>query len=61
MKCSALISILNRDGWIVKRQNGSHMIMTHPIKPNILVVPNHGATEVGKGLANKLLKQAGLR
>jgi len=37
------------------------MTMAHPTKKNTLTVPYHGSKEVGKGLANKLLKEAGLR
>ena len=61
MKNSELLKILNRDGWVTKRQTGSHLIMTHPTKEGMLIFPNHGSAEVGKGLANKLLKQAGLK
>jgi predicted RNA binding protein YcfA (HicA-like mRNA interferase family) len=61
MKSSELIRILKKDGWIVIRQKGSHMIMQHPIKSNQLTVPNHGSLEVGTGLANKILKDAGLK
>lgn len=61
MKSSALLRILNRDGWVTKRQKGSHLIMTHPTKQGVLVVPDHGAAEVGKGLENSILKQAGLK
>lgn len=58
MKSSELLRILSQDGWTAKRQKGSHMIMTHPTNKEILVVPNHGSAEVGKGLASKILKQA---
>lgn len=61
MKSSELLRILNRDGWVTKRQTGSHLIMTHPTKAGTLIFPDHGSAEVGKGLANKLLKQAGLK
>ena len=61
MKCSELISILKRDGWFKVRQNGSHMIMEHHGKKGKIVMPNHGSKEVGKGLANKILKDAGIK
>lgn len=61
MKSSELIRILKKDGWIVMRQKGGHMIMQHPNKPKQLTVPNHGSQEVGTGLANKILKDAGLK
>lgn len=31
------------------------------LKPGQLVVPDHGSSEVGKGLENKILKAAGLK
>ncbi|WP_188815591.1 type II toxin-antitoxin system HicA family toxin [Hymenobacter cavernae] len=60
MKSSELLRKLERAGWYVTRQSGSHMIMRHPEKPGMLVVPSHGSAEVGKGLAAKILKEAGL-
>jgi predicted RNA binding protein YcfA (HicA-like mRNA interferase family) len=62
MKYSELLRLLQKDGWYILRQaKGSHLIMKHDIKPNLLTVPNHGAKEVGTGLANKILKDAGLK
>ena len=61
MKCKELIRLFMRDGWYVFRQSGSHMIMRHPKKEGQIVVPNHGASEVGAGLQNKILKDAGLK
>ena len=60
VKSSELIRILKKDGWFVTRQTGSHMMMQHPIKSGQIVVPYHGANEVGKGLEKKIKKQAGL-
>ena len=61
MKSSELVRKLKRNGWFVVRQKGSHMIMKHPVKPGQLVVPDHGRNEVGKGLANKIFKDAGIK
>ena len=61
MKSSELIRIVNRDGWYLVRQTGSHLIMQHPIKDGQIVVPNHGNQEIGKGLERKILKAAGLK
>lgn len=61
MKSSELIRNLTRDGWYKVRQKGSHFIMQHPDKDGQIVVPQYGNQEVGKGLANKILKQAGIK
>lgn len=61
MKSTELLRMVERAGWVVVRQEGSHRILKHPDRKNTLVVPFHAAKEVGKGLANKILKQAGLK
>jgi len=60
MKSSELIRLLRKDGWVVVRQSGSHMIMEHPTKKGPVVCPNHGIKEVGKGLELKIKKDAGI-
>ena len=61
MKCSELLKILAKDGWIVIRQKGSHLIMGHPIKKNRVVVPYHESKEVKKGTLSQILKDAELK
>lgn len=63
MKSSELLRVLARAGWVTIREGkGSHKILGHPDKPgNQLVCPDHGANEIGKGLALKILKKAGLK
>jgi len=52
--------LLQKDGWLVIRQSGSHMIMQHPTKKGQIVCPNHGSHEAGKGLEKKIKKDAGI-
>lgn len=61
MKSSELVRLLKRDGWFVVRHSGSHMIMMHPVKRERIVCPSHGSQEIGKGLENKIKKDAGLK
>jgi len=53
--------MLTQDGWYTVSQNGSHVKMRHSTKSGIIIFPNHGNSEVGKGLEKRLLKQAGIR
>jgi len=53
--------ILIRDGWYSVFQSGSHIKMRHDEKPEVLIFPNHGSQEVGKGLLTKIKKDAGLK
>lgn len=61
MKCSELLRILKDDGWFVVSQRGSHLKLKHDEKYGILIFPDHGSREVGKGLQNRILKDAGLK
>ena len=61
MKSNELLRLLFQDGWVSIRKRGSHHVMEHPMKKGVLIVPEHGSKEVGKGLANKILKAAGLK
>ena len=49
---------LERAGWFVARQKGSHVMMTKPAYQWTLSIPQH--TELGPGLLRKLIRQAGL-
>lgn len=55
-----MIKKLENDGWTLRGVRGSHHIFVHPVKPGHISVP-HPKSDLGKGLVNKLLKQAGLK
>jgi mRNA interferase HicA len=61
LKCSELYKILSRAGWYPVSQKGSHVKMMHDEKPGIIIFPNHGSQEIGKGLEKKILKDAGIQ
>jgi predicted RNA binding protein YcfA (HicA-like mRNA interferase family) len=61
MKCSQAFQWLLKDGWQVVSQKGSHVKLRHPNKQGVIIFPNHGSQELGKGLAKKLFKQAGIK
>ncbi len=61
MKCSELYRLLIKDGWYPISQKGSHVKMKHDTKSGLIIFPNHGIQEVGKGLEKKILKDAGLK
>ncbi len=61
MKCSELLRLLTKDGWMVVSTKGSHLKMKHPGKKGIIIFPDHEAREMGKGMEKKILKDAGLK
>lgn len=60
MKCSELYRLLIKDGLYPVSQSSSHVKLKHDKKPVIIIFPNHGSQEVGKGLEKKIRKDAGL-
>lgn len=50
MKCSHLYRLLIKAGWYPVSQKGSYVDMKHDLKPGLIVFPNHGSQEAGKGL-----------
>jgi len=61
MKCSELLRLLLKDGWIVVSTRGSHLKMKHPARHGIIIFPDHGSHEMGKGMEKKIRKEAGLK
>lgn len=52
-----IIKILQKLGYIQKRQTGSHLIMYHPTLKRIIPIPIH-TKELKKGLTKGIIKQA---
>ncbi|MCJ7448916.1 MAG: type II toxin-antitoxin system HicA family toxin [Bacteroidales bacterium] len=42
-------------------KKGSHLKMKHFHKPGIIIFPDHGSREMGKGMESKIRKDAGLK
>lgn len=62
MKTNEFIRLLKKHGcFFVRQAAGSHEVWKSSITGNEFVVPNHPAKEIGTGLANKILKQAGIK
>ncbi|NLA48048.1 MAG: type II toxin-antitoxin system HicA family toxin [Bacteroidales bacterium] len=53
--------MLTKDGWYPISQKGSHVKLKHNKKPGMIIFPNHGSQEAGKGLEKKIFKDAGLK
>lgn len=56
-KAREIVKILQKLGYIQKRQTGSHLIMYNPKLKKIIPVPIH-AKELKKGLVRGIIKQA---
>ena len=60
MNCKELIKLLEKDGWILRGSKGSHHVFNHPLKSGHITVP-HPKKDLGIGLVQKLIKQAGIK
>lgn len=61
MKARELVKLIEESGWVFVSQEGSHMKFRHSDFLYPIIVPNHGSRDLGKGLALRILRQAGLR
>ncbi len=60
MNSKELITALEKDGWVLRGSKGSHHVFEHPNKSGHITVP-HPKKDIGVGLVQKLLKQAGIQ
>jgi len=55
-----VLRALNRDGWFVSRQSGSHAILRHSTKQGRVTVPRHRARTLKLATVASIIHQAGL-
>ena len=60
MKGADLIKKIEQAGWVLRNVAGSHHVFRHPERGGHISVPRP-KKDLGAGLVNKLLKQAGLK
>ena len=60
MSSDELIRLLQEAGWRLARIRGDHHVFLHPNNPNNISVP-HPRRDLGKGIAHRLLRRAGLK
>ena len=60
MTVREVLRLLQRDGWEVHRQRGSHRQLRHPEKPGTVTVAGNMGSEVKKGTLRSICAQAGI-
>ena len=61
MKVSELLSLIEKDGWLIVRHRGSHRQFHHSNKSGTVTVAGKPSIDVPPGTLNSVLKQAGLK
>ena len=59
-KVGNVIKLLEKDGWRLARQNGSHRQFKHPDKPGLVTVAGKPSATIPKGTLGSIARQAGL-
>ena len=54
-----LVRFLRAQGFVEDRQTGSHLTLWHEERKVSVTVPGHTGCDVGRGLAVRILKDAG--
>ncbi len=61
MKVSAVLRMLQDDGWFLAATRGSHRQFKHAQKAGRVTVPGKPSDDLAPGTLNSILKQAGLK
>jgi predicted RNA binding protein YcfA (HicA-like mRNA interferase family) len=59
LSAEKIIRALEKAGFLIDRQRGSHVILKHPTRDLTTTVPKHG-NDVKRSLMKLILRQAGL-
>jgi len=55
-----VIQVLEKEGWNLDRQTGSHRQFRHPERPGTVTVAGKASAEVPRGTLASIWRQAGL-
>ncbi|MEG1861003.1 MAG: type II toxin-antitoxin system HicA family toxin [Bacteroidaceae bacterium] len=61
VKVSAILKVLQKDGWFLVRQKGSHRQFHHPTKKETVTVNGQPSSDVSGDLLKSIEKQAGVK
>jgi predicted RNA binding protein YcfA (HicA-like mRNA interferase family) len=61
MKVAEMLRLLQRDGWYLAAQKGSHRQFKHASKSGRVTVPGKPSDDLALGTLNSIMKQAGLK
>ena len=61
MKIRDVVKLLDRDGWYLSRQRGSHRQYKHPKKPGLVTIAGKPNDDLAPGTLSSIFKQAGMK
>jgi predicted RNA binding protein YcfA (HicA-like mRNA interferase family) len=60
LKFREIVKLIEKDGWKLTNQVGSHAQFKHPLKPGRVTVAGKPGKDVPEGTRKSILRQAGL-
>jgi predicted RNA binding protein YcfA (HicA-like mRNA interferase family) len=60
MKVGEVIAVLERNGWVMVRQRGSHRVFRHPHTTEAVTVPGKRSKDVPVGTLASIRRKSGL-
>jgi predicted RNA binding protein YcfA (HicA-like mRNA interferase family) len=60
MKVREAIRMIERQGWYLVRQRGSHRQFRHPFRPGCVTIAGNPGAELSFGALRSIMKQAGI-
>jgi predicted RNA binding protein YcfA (HicA-like mRNA interferase family) len=60
-KVREMIRVIEKDGWVLKRQRGSHRQYHHPIKPGTVTIAGKPSDDLPPGIVGSILQQAQIK
>jgi predicted RNA binding protein YcfA (HicA-like mRNA interferase family) len=61
MKVREVIRLLEREGWRLARQRGSHRQFKHPFRPGVVTIAGGDGADLPIGTLKSVFRQAGIR
>jgi predicted RNA binding protein YcfA (HicA-like mRNA interferase family) len=61
MKVREVSRMLEKEGWRLVRQHGSHRQFKHPFRPGVVTIAGRGSAELPIGTLKSIFRQAGMR
>ena len=60
MRVREVIRMIERHGWRIVRQRGSHRQFRHPFRPGVVTIAGNLGAELPFGTLRSIFKQAGI-
>jgi len=60
LKPREVLRALQKGGFYIHEQSGSHVQLKHPNKPGRVTVPNHQGFDLPRAIVRSVIRQAGL-